>query len=291
MRQELMKLLNNLAGAAHSFLVLAFVGSVLIGTVGYASTGVVNAATARPTTTNISVATYNLRSQRWDGQTRSQDTWSQRKSRVKAIIAKEQPEIIGMQEVIARNTDTGRNVSQRDDVVKFMKTMGYSFMTGSAYNSSPIFWKTSDFKLIAKNEVLIFNSATSHLRDPPASRYLTTVRLQHKQTKKNVVVMNYHVNQWEQVDSQLDKLTKTIGTIHKAFPTEDAIFTGDFNKKHGDIIARLNRADVRLRVADGHGGIDHVLVTRNVSVRNWLSRGPGNPAASDHPMIVAKLKL
>ena len=280
-------------GAAQLILILSFIIGLigLLGFLAFSSLQKKKADASTSVATYINVATYNLRSQRWDGTSDSIDPWSQRAPRVKAIISRELPGIIGMQEVIKYNPDTGKYVSQRNDVINFMQPMGYGYIVGSVDNSSPIFWKTENFLKLASGEVMIFDAATSQRADPPATRYLSYARLQQKNHKKNVLVLNYHFNQFEQRDRQLSRLASSIRSLRTKYPSDDVFFTGDFNKAHTDIIAELNNIGLRLRVADGSSGIDHVLVSPGVSVRTWVSSGLGSPAASDHPMITAKLTI
>jgi len=281
-----MKIINNQSGIAHLVLIVGIVFALIFGVIGATYIRMTDAAV-----TMVNVGTYNLRSQRWDGQSKTIPNWAARKSLVQAYITAEKPGIIGMQEVIAQNPDNKKASPQRSDVVTFMNKLGYYGQVGSATNSSPLFWRSANFTQYDAGEVLIYNSATSKRVDPPASRFLTYARLNQHNRNETIMVFNYHFNQFEQQSAQLNKLGQTIATIYNRNKQDSLVLTGDLNGYHGKIITELKKYGITLRVSDGNTTVDHVLISKNVAVRSWTSSGPGSPPASDHPLIVSKLSL
>lgn len=239
----------------------------------------------------ITAGTYNVRSQRWDGEKREMPDWSARKDYVKAYIDAQRPDILGMQEVIAKNPETKRDSPQRDNVTAFMDKLGYAGYTGTASNSDPIFWQTSKFTKINGDEILIYDTAKSKMKIPPASRYLTYTRLKLTQFDKKFLIFNYHFNQFEKESEQLDDLDRVIARIVEKNKQDTIIFTGDFNRYHDKVIKTLKNNKITLQVADRDTGIDHVLTERAVQTLRWDTTGPGKPPASDHPLVTVKLSL
>lgn len=274
----------------HAKPILALVVSLLVGTGGYLYTQISSAVTAQST---IRVATYNLRSQRWDGQNPNYNSWASRKNSVKSVIlSNAKPGIIGMQEVIKRNPDTNQYVSQRNDVINFMVPSGYGYFVGSVNNSSPIFWKADNFEKLKAADYLIFDPKTSTISgDTPAARYLSFARLRHKQSRKPLLVFNYHFNQFERRSEQLTSLTSVIRSIRNTYPNDKIIFTGDFNNYHKNIITKLAAKNISLRLADANPRVDHVLISNAISKNSWFAVAPGSPPASDHYLVLARIGI
>lgn len=273
------------AGFAHLALLAVIILSVIAG----AYVLVTNSSAAKKAT-HINAATYNILSQRWDNARDDMRNWSERKDAVASIISQASPGVIGMQEVIKKNPDTGKFVSQRNDVIDFMKPLGYSHYVGSVNNSTPIFWKDDNFKAVAKGEVRLYDASTSKSTSPPASRYLTYVRLKQVHHNKRCLVLNYHFNQFESVSEQLKRIRQHVAGLIKNNPKDDVIFVGDFNKKHARVVKKLNGV-ITMSVADGYVGVDHVLVSDSVQVRGWSSSAVQDPSASDHNLVMAKLTI
>lgn len=272
-------------------LVMVLIGSLFIGSVGYAYTRISNASTAP---TYINVGTYNIRGQRWDGFNSTYANWSTRAPRVKAMIANNQAGIIGMQEVFKRNPDNGQYITQRNDVINFMSPMGYGYFVGSVDNTSPIFWKKSNFTKLTTGETKIYDISWSTVKHPPATRYLSFVRLQQVNHRKNILVFNYHFNNdngFSMDARQSSVIASKIQSIRATYPNDDIFFAGDFNNRHQNVMAALDERRVYLRLADNSGTVDHVLKSSKVAVRGSYSTGKGSPLASDHAMIIAKLTI
>lgn len=236
----------------------------------------------------LTVGTYNLRSQRWDGTNKNYASWAVRKSRINTVVDKSAAHIIGMQEVIKRNPDTLRASPQRDDVVDFMKKLGYDSFVGKIDNSSPVFWKKDTFKELSSKSIDIFNPQSS--QDVPAARYLSVVRLTHKKRNTNLVVLNYHFNQHGKTQEQLKALGDEVSSLRQQYPEDTIIFTGDFNNYEHQVRSKLRDSGVVLQQADENQGIDHVFVDKSMSKVDWKDLG-GNPQASDHPMIKARISF
>lgn len=281
-------------GFSHRWLVALLVVSIVAGLgasqVFYSQAKPLPGAMKKDSRTFVQVGTYNIRSQRWDGEKGGLGDWAKRRSLVEARIKSKKPGIIGMQEVIQYNPDTRKYVSQRADVVRFMNKMGYGNYVGSRDNSSPIFWLNSNFKRASSGEYLISSPANSKRDSKPAARYLTYVRLTQVHHRENVLVLNYHFNQFENKADQLKKLSVAISTLHRKYPSDDIFFSGDWNGQGDDLIAYLNKNKViSLAYGDQNRGIEHVLISSKVASRGWYRVEPGKPAATDHPMVVANL--
>ncbi|HEY0965129.1 MAG TPA: endonuclease/exonuclease/phosphatase family protein [Candidatus Saccharimonadales bacterium] len=230
----------------------------------------------------IRVATYNILSQQWDGQTKL-DTWSQRKSRVFSKIDDAAPGIIGLQEVTNKYPNKTGTSSQRSAVVSFMESKGYASHVGSRDNSDPIFYKRSAFTYASKGEQLIVPKATSADAKGPAARYLTWLRL--KKNGENILALNYHFNQYRMADDrEISRLREKLALIKR--PGDHIIFTGDFNGRDYKV-----RNAIGLWKMDKADSVNHILATYNVSregVPGWRDYGKGNPAASDHSLILVR---
>ncbi|MDQ5963120.1 MAG: hypothetical protein QG629_202 [Patescibacteria group bacterium] len=229
----------------------------------------------------IRVATFNVLSQFWDRQNSTKKTWNQRKASVFDRISAFDPDIIGLQEVILQNPDKSGVSKQRADVVNYMIKKGYKYYVGSKQNSGPIFFRASKFKVINKGEILLV-AAQPRSKSGPAARYLTWVRLSSEHGQ--ILVLNYHLNQFREVNQQIAKLEKIIK--NKPQPDEYVFLTGDFNERHG-IIA--NKTELRL--IDKATGIDHVLGSKNMRSKGWVKLKPGDPPASDHRLVGVRVEL
>lgn len=291
MKRKTKTLFKNQSGIAHISLIIILISSLFVGMAGYAYTRISSASTPL---TNINVGTYNIRGQRWDGFNSTYASWATRAPRVKSMIANNPAGIIGMQEVFKHNPDTNKYISQRNDVINFMTAMDYGYFVGSVDNTTPIFWKKGNFTKLTTGETKIYDISSGSGTRPPATRYLSFVRLQQIHHRKNILVFNYHFNNQSGAtidDRQASVIASRIKAIRGAYPNDDIFFTGDFNNRHGKVMYALEERGVKLRLADSNGGVDHVLKSSAVSVRDWYSTGKGNPYASDHPMIIAKLTI
>lgn len=291
MKQKIKALRKSQSGIAHISLVVVLIGSLFVGIAGYTYTRLSSASTIP---TYINVGTYNIRGQRWDGTNNTYANWSTRAPRVKAMIANNPAGIIGMQEVFKQNPDTGQYITQRNDVINFMTGMNYGYFVGSVDNTSPIFWKKDNFTKLTTGETKIYDISWGSGARPPATRYLSFVRLQQIHHRKNVLVFNYHFNNdiGAAMDTrQANAIASRIKDIRSTYPNDDIFFTGDFNNRHSNVIYALGDKGIRLRLADENGGVDHILKSSYVAVRGSYSTGKGSPLASDHPMIIAKLTI
>ncbi|CAN5159377.1 hypothetical protein BH09PAT3_BH09PAT3_6080 [soil metagenome] len=256
-----------------SRLLIIIVGITVLGTVAYTSFA------ATPSIL-IKVASFNLLGQQWDGAT-PHDTWDQRKPRIKNIISSWGPGIIGMQEVSAKDPNKGNKLDQRNDTSEFMQKLGYAGVYGSIDNSDPIFWRTDNFSLVGKREVLIVQAHPG--KPQPAARYLTHVRLENN--GKYLSVFNYHYNQTWDKEEQLDRLKTAVNDI--TTKGDAIVFTGDFNGYQSKIVSKIQR----LRVLDSADGPDHVIGSDSIVTRKWELLPQSNPTASDHRMITTNLTV
>jgi endonuclease/exonuclease/phosphatase family metal-dependent hydrolase len=282
-----MKLSDDQHGSIHAYVLLFLV----VGLIGLIGVRLANFGSGAEISTNINVGTYNVRSQRWDDTNKNYATWDVRKDRVETKISGALPGIIGLQEVTKRDPETLKYLTQRNDVIDFMTALGYGYVVGDVDNSDPIFWRKTNFAKQTSGNVLIYDRSTSRLEDKPASRYLTYARLKQTDHNKYVLVFNYHFNQYEQTGKQLDKLGDSIKAVHNSYLADDMFFTGDFNGYSDKIIATLRSKSVSMQYADSYSGVDHVLISPHVDVRSWANKGIGSPAASDHPLILARLTI
>ncbi|HEY1085555.1 MAG TPA: endonuclease/exonuclease/phosphatase family protein [Candidatus Saccharimonadales bacterium] len=269
---------------SHDIAVIGVIMVFILGVLGFIAYNAWNKQSTKAggDTTVIRAATYNILSQQWDGQTRF-DTWSQRKSRVFNKIDDAAPGIIGLQEVTNKYPNKAGTSSQRSTVVSLMTSRGYIGYVGSRDNSDPIFYKKDTFIYASKGEQLIVPKATSASAKGPAARYLTWLRL--KKNGKNILVLNYHFNQYRMNDDQeISRLKEKITLIKR--PGDHIIFTGDFNDRDYKV-----RNAIGLWKMDKAGSVNHILATYNVSregVPGWRDYGKGSPAASDHSLILVR---
>ncbi len=285
------KLSTNQHGLINKSLILVLVGSLITGSLGYAYTRY-SGATSAPT--YINAATYNIRGQRWDGFNSTYANWSTRAPRVKAMIANNPAGIIGMQEVFKQNPDTGQYITQRNDVINFMTGMNYGYFVGSVDNTSPIFWKKDNFTKLTTGETKVYDISWGAGSRPPATRYLSFVRLRQIHHDKEILVFNYHFNSDNgpaMDDRQATVIAGRVKNIRDSFPNDDIFFLGDFNNRHTKIVSALAARSIYLGQADEFSGVDHVLKSRGVYVRGWTNTGRGSPYASDHSMIIGRLTI
>lgn len=272
---------------SHELAIIGIIMIFVIGALGFFAYNTWNKQSAKAggDTTIVRVATYNILSQQWDGQTKL-DTWDQRKNRVFNKISDAAPGIIGLQEVTNKYPNRVGTSSQRSTVVSFMNSKGYASHVGSRDNSDPIFYKKSVFTYVSKGEHLIVPKATSASAKGPAARYLTWLRL--KKDTKNILVLNYHFNQYRMADDQeISRLKeKLLLTTRRG---DHIVFTGDFNDRDYKI-----RNAIGLWKMDKADSVNHILATYNISregVPGWRDYGKGSPAASDHSLILVRAGL
>lgn len=236
----------------------------------------------------LKIGSYNIRYDN-EGDRKAGNSWEDRLPVIGSILRWEDADVFGAQEVLA---------GQLEDMRKELKGYGdYGIGRDDGKDKgefAPIFYKKDKFELLESGSFWLSENPEEPSKgwDAALPRITSWVKLQDKETEKEFWFFNLHMDHVGKIAREesshlvLEKMKEIVGD-------GTAFLTGDFNvdqknkiydilQESGYIFDSYEQADDRMAINGTFNAfndqlwtdsrIDHIFVTKNVSVSNYAVR-------------------
>ena len=181
----------------------------------------------------LGVMTFNIR---YDNPGDNEYSWENRKKMVFAVLADNEPEIIGFQEALK---------GQVDQLREFLKGYGYAGVgrDDGKYGGefSPVFYDTARFVLEAASTFWLSESPDvpgTRSWNSACNRIVTWVRLFDRQAKRTIFVFNTHFDHISE-QARIESANLIVNRIERIAGNETVILTGDLNSTDTSMTYRI----------------------------------------------------
>lgn len=268
-----------------------------------ASTAVVGAAGGA----RIHLMTFNIRLDTY-APSEDPDSWSRRRPAVIALLQKEQPSLLGVQEAMFHQLPAIREALPHHEMV------GYGRSGGSTDEHNAVFFDTRRFELVEWEQFWLSDTpdvvGSTHWGNV-VTRMVVWVRVRDRRTRREFVHVNTHFD--HQSEESRRRSAQVVARLRRSFGTLPMLVTGDFNADvdhevyatlTGPYVDAWERATHRLTPAYGtfpnygtpeRGAkrIDWLLTTPGVRVHTAAvnTDRPNGIWPSDHAPVQAVVEL
>ena len=177
--------------------------------------------------TSLTAVTWNIR---YDNRGDGANAWPRRADWVAEIIRREQPDVLGLQEVLLRQLDDLKETLPEYAAYSVGRDDGKQ-----RGEHAPIFYRKERFELL--DSATFWLSATpAHVGskgwDAAITRIASWVKLKDKQTGETLYVVNTHFDH-RGAQARVESAKLLIKRLHQQFADHPVVLTGDFNTTPG----------------------------------------------------------